>query len=186
MKRTQILAGFLVALLIIAPSCGTSDSIKSLLLTEQGASSGGFFNLAGQDGTVQLKVFAVYNSGKQIDVTTKATWAVTPVGCATTASDATFLCPGEPGAQAPNQLPPYGPTTVPINATGLMTGIVGLCTWTDALDKTKNPPAPANPPQWLYTGFYQTTASYRGFTTQPVAIGVGVTASDNASGCGPS
>lgn len=185
MKRTQILAGLLVALLIVAPSCGTSDSIKSLLLTSQGASSGGFFNLAGQDGTVQLKVFAVYNSGKRIDVTTKATWAVTPVGCATTASDSTFLCPSEPGAQPPYQLPPYGPTTVPINGTGLMTGIVGICTWTGALDHTKTPPVPFSPTQWVYTGYYQTTASYRGFSTQPVAIGVGVTVSDDVSGCGP-
>lgn len=181
MKRTQILAGFLVALLVIAPGCGTSDSIKSLLLTEQGASSGGFFNLAGQDGTVQLRVLAVYNSGKQIDVTNKATFTVTPVGCAYASGVA-----GYPNCAGGGSLPPYGPTTVPINATGLMTGIAALCTWQDALDTTKNPPVPINPPVWLYTGFYQTSASYRGFSTQPVAIGVGVLSSNAPTGgCGP-
>jgi hypothetical protein len=172
-KRTQILVTLLVAaLLIMTPSCGTSDSIKSLLLTSPGASNSGFYNLAGQDATLQLKVYTVYNSGKQIDVTNAVTWSVVPTGV----------------DQSGAALPAYGPTTVPINTTGLMTGLAEICTWVDAINNASSPPAPANPPIWEYTGFYQTSASYRGFTSQPVAIGVGVVASTNSpiGGCGPS
>jgi len=172
-KRTQVLATLLAATLsIIMSGCGTSDGIKSLLLTSTGTSSGNFFNLAGADGTLQLKVYAVYNSGKMIDETNASTWTVTTVG----GSD-------NPGGA----LPAYGPDTVPINSTGLMTAIIPLCTWTDATDNTKSPPAPANPPVWLYTGYYQVTATYRGFTSQPVAIGVGSLTSTNSpvGGCGP-
>ena len=172
MKRIHILATFLVLTLLMTPSCGTSDSIKSLLLTSTGANNSGFYNLAGQDATLQLKVYTVYNSGKQIDVTNRVTWSVVPVGV----------------DQNQVALPPYGPTTVPINSTGLMTGIVGICTWVDPINNSVTPPAPANPPNWEYTGFYQTTASYRGFTSQPIAVGVGVAASNTSpiGGCGPS
>ena len=171
MKRTNFLAALLVAVSLISTGCGNSDSIKSLLLTATGASSGSTFNLAGQDGQLQLTVFAIYNSGKRIDVTTASTFTVVNVCC----------------DQNGNNLPPYGPTTVPINATGLMTAIAPLCTWTDAVVTTATTSAPANPPQWEYTGFYQTTANYRGFISQPVAIGVGVTASKSSpvGGCGP-
>jgi len=171
-KRIHFFATVLLsAVALLTTSCGTSDSIKSLLLTSNGANNNGFYNLPGVDSTLQLKVFAVYNSGKQIDVTSASTFSVMPTGT----------------DQDGISLPPYGPTTVPINKTGLMTGIVAICTWTDALDTTKNPPVYANPPIWEYTGYYQTTASYRGFTSQPVGIGVGVVASKVSpiGGCGP-
>ena len=183
MKSTKVLATILGAALLASSGCGVSDSIKSVLLTSSGANNNGFYNLPGVDATLQLKVFAVYHSGKQIDITNDVTWNVTPVGCATATdgSNTGALC-GLGGT-----LPPYGPDTVPINKTGLMTGIVGLCTWTDAIDNAKIPPAPANPPIWEYSGYYQTTASYRGFTSQPVGIGVGVVADPNSpiGGCGP-
>lgn len=175
-KRSKGLATLLIAALVILSGCGTSDSIKSLLLTSSGANNNGFYNLPGVDATLQLKVYAVYNSGKMIDETTEATWAVVPTG-----TDQNF-----------NPLPPYGPDTVPINKTGVMTGIAQLCTWTDAIvttgTGTSATTGPANPPIWEYTGYYQTTASYRGFTSQPVGIGVGVVASNNSptGGCGPS
>jgi len=178
-KSTKFLATILGAALLASSGCGVSDSIKSLLLTSSGANNSGFYNLPGVDATVQLKVFAVYHSGKQIDVTNDSTWNVTPVGCATAAdgSNQGALC------SLGGTLPPYGPDTVPINKTGLMTGIVGLCTWTAVLDPTTG--KPVTPASWEYTGYYQTTASYRGFTSQPVGIGVGVVASPNAPGCGP-
>ena len=172
MKRTKILVTILAGVFLMSTGCGTSDSIKSLLLTSNGANNNGFYNLPGVDATLQLKVFAVYNSGKMIDVTDASTWAVTPTGT----------------DQDGFSLPPYGPNTVPINKTGLMTGIVQICTWTDAIVTTNGKAAPANPPIWQYTGYYQTTASYRQFTSQPVGIGVGVVASNNSptGGCGPS
>ena len=193
MKRTRIFTALLAAaLLLIATSCGTSDSLKSLLLTSNGTNNSGFYNLPGVDATLQLKVFAVYHSGKMVEVTNDSTWNVVPVGCASTAENASYLCP-VPASQT-STLPPYGPDTVPINKTGLMTGIVQMCTWTDALVQTTSGcpngqstcQIPASPPIWLYTGYYQTTATYRNLTSQPVGIGVGVTASDDFAGCGPS
>lgn len=180
MKRTLFFATlFLTAAALLTTSCGTSDSIKSLLLTSGSGSASNFFNLAGQDGTIQLKVFAIYNSGKQIDVTTMSTWNVTPTGCLSSGD------PTNPCGSTPAALPAYGPDTVPINKTGLMTGIVSICTWIDPIDATTG--KPANPPTWEYTGYYQTTATYRNFTTQPVAIGVGAAVvQTGVSGCGPS
>ncbi|MGA8443253.1 MAG: hypothetical protein WB762_01865 [Candidatus Sulfotelmatobacter sp.] len=177
MKRTNILAALLVALSLISTGCGSSDYVQSVQLTTTGASSGGFFNLVGADGTLQLAAFAVYHSGKAVPVTDSVTWTVTTVGT---------------DANSGNPLPPYGPTTVPINSTGLMTAIVPICTWQDQVVTTGTgssaTTAPANPPVWVYTGYYQVTATYNGMASQPVAIGVGSATSDNSpvGGCGPS
>jgi len=178
-KRTLVFATLLLAATaLLSTSCGKSDSIKSLLLTSTGANNSGFYNLPGVDATLQLKVYAVYNSGKQIDVTTMSTFSMVPTGCVFS-GDVNNPCGGA--------LPDPGPDTVTINKTGLMTGIAQICTWLDAIDNTKTPPAPANPPIWEYTGYYQTTATYREFTSQPVGIGVGVVASNSPTGgCGPS
>jgi hypothetical protein len=166
-KRKPILTMFLGVAALVMTSCGTSDSIKSVLLTSTGANNSGFYNLAGADSTLQLQVLAIYNSGKQIDVTNAvSTWTVTVVGADNTNT----------------ALPPYGPTTVPINTTGLMTDIYPLCTWVDLPLS-----APATPPNWAYTGYYQVTATYRQFTSQPIAVGVGsLTSNAPTGGCGPS
>lgn len=174
MKRTfTVLALFLAAIALLSTSCGTSDFIKSVQLNGSGDSAGGTFNLPGVDAALQLKVWAVYNSGKQIDVTNAATWTVTPQG---TQQD--FTTP----------LPAYGPTTVPISASGLMSGIADICTWTDAKNTTVTPEAYWNPPVWEATGYYQVTATYRNFTSEPIGVGVGVAASNTSpvGGCGPS
>jgi hypothetical protein len=179
-KRTNILAAVLVALSLITTGCGTSDYVQSVQLTTIGASStnatssttgastGGFFNLVGADGTLQLEALAIYHSGKTIPVTNSVTWNVTEVGV-----------DGNTG----NLLPAYGPTTVPINSTGLMTAIEALCTWID-LPVSK----PSTPAEWAYTGYYQVKATYKGMLSQPIAIGVGSEVSGNspAGGCGPS
>lgn len=181
MKRLSFVALFLAAIALLTTSCGTSDSIKSLYLTSTGANNSGFYNLAGADSTLQLQVLAIYNSGKQIDVTNASTWSVTPQGCVFQGD------PTNPCGNSPVALPPYGPTTVPINTTGLMTGIVPICTWLDELNTTVTPPVAWSPPVWAYTGFYQVTATYRNFTSQPIAVGVGVTGSNSPTGgCGPS
>ena len=178
MKSTKTLATLLAAVLFASTGCGVSDRIKSLLVTSTGASNSGFYNLAGVDSTLQLKVFAIYHSGKQIDVTNDSTWSMVPTGCVFS-GDLNNPCAGP--------LPAPASDTVTINKTGLMTGIAAICTWEDLIDTSKTPLAPANPPIWAYTGFYQTTAKYREFTSQPVGIGVGVTESNAPTGgCGPS
>jgi len=172
----------LAAIALLTTSCGTSDYLESLTLTSNGASAGGFFNLAGVDGTIQLVLTANYHSGKTVDVTNNAIWTVVPEGC---------VFSGDPTNPCAGSLPAYGPNTVPINSTGLMTGIVPICTWMDAVVTTGTGSSattgPANPPIWEYTGYYQVTATYRNFTSQPVGVGVGVAASGDSpvGGCGP-
>ena len=175
-KRTRILTALLAALAFISTGCGTSDYLESLTLTANGASAGSTYNLPGVDATLQLVVIANYHSGKNVIVTNDSAWTVVPVCC----------------DQYKAQLPAYGPNSVPISKTGLMTAVVDMCTWTDAIVTTGSgssaTKAPANPPIWEYTGYYQTTATYRNFTSQPVGIGVGSQASINSpvGGCGPS
>jgi hypothetical protein len=57
-------------------------------------------------------VTANYHSGKTVPVTESVTYTVTPSGIDSR---------GGP-------LPPYGPNTVPITATGLMTAVGIMCT----------------------------------------------------------
>jgi hypothetical protein len=172
-KRIAISFLLLAVIAFLTTSCGTSDYIKSVSLSANGASAGGSFNLPGVDATVQFTVTANYHSGKTINVTNNSTWTVTTVGC-------TFVPPNNTCA---SPLPPYGPTTVPISTTGLMQGIEQICTWVD-LPGTNG--QPQNPPAWAYTGYYQVVATYRQFTTNPVGVGVGVAESNSPTGgCGP-
>jgi hypothetical protein len=165
-KHTKILIAAVAALLLVATGCGTSDYVQSVQVTATGTATGGFFNLPGIDGTQQLIVNAVYHSGKTVPVTSESTFAVTAVGV-----DANY---GDP-------LPAYGPTTVPIDTTGLMTAVESLCTWKN----TANPPT--GTPVWVFTGYYQVTATYKGMVSQPLAMGVGSQTSDSSEvgGCGP-
>jgi hypothetical protein len=119
-KRISFVALFLAAIALLTTNCGTSDYLETLALSSNGANAGGFYNLVGADGTLQLVVTANYHSGKMIDVTNNSTWNVGTVCC----------------DQNGHQLPTYGANTVPINSTGLMTAIISLCTWTDAIETT--------------------------------------------------
>jgi hypothetical protein len=185
-KRTNILAALLVALSLISTGCGVSDSVKSITVSSQAATTGGFYNLAGVDGTLQLVVTANYHSGKGVVVTNDSTWTVTPFGTIYSVGPG----PGSGNVAPGGALPAYGPDTVPISPTGLMTAIVPICTWEDQLVTTGTGSsavtAPATPPIWLLDGYYQVTATYKGMTSQPVGIGVGVASSNSPTGgCGP-
>jgi hypothetical protein len=181
-KSTKILSTILAAVLISTTGCGVSDSIKSIQLGANGSTSGGSFNLSGVDDTLQLTVVAVYHSGKQIDVTNDSTFAVA------VAPDSTYEYTADPtDYPAPGALPAWSPSIGTISKTGLVTGIAQICSWTDLIDGSKTPPAPFNPPEWAYTGYYQVTASYRQFTSQPIGVGIGVATSNSPTGgCGPS
>jgi len=175
MKRTSAVLALLVAAVsLLSISCGTSDYVKSLTLSAAGATSGGTYNLNGVDGTLQLTVTANYNSGKTLDVTNASTYTVTTQGVDQTGA----------------ALPAFGPTSVTINSTGMMTTIEDICTWQDILVQSSptTPPAPASPPIWALLGYYQVTATYRNFTSQPIGVGVGSATSTNSpdGGCGPS
>jgi hypothetical protein len=160
-KRTNILAALLVALSLISTGCGTSDYVQSVQVTSS------FTNLAGADSTVQLTANEVYHSGRTVPVTNSVVWTATPFGQDANTGDA---------------LPTDGPLIAPINATGLMTAVdPDMCTW----NNIANPPT--GTPVWVYTGYYNVTATYNGMVSQPVAIGVGAetSASSEVGGCGP-
>jgi hypothetical protein len=182
-KRISFVTLILIAIALLSSSCGTSDYMQSIQLTSTGGTAGGFYNLAGVDGTLQLQVLAVYHSGKMIDVTNNSTFTMTPVGSIFTTADATY--------PAGSAVPAAGPNTVTINPNGLMTGLAQICTWEDGFTTTTTNGVTTitydNPAVWEYTGYYQTVATYRGFTSQPVGVGLGI-AESNApgGGCGPS
>jgi hypothetical protein len=188
-KRSKLLAATLAtfslitigALFLTSTGCGVSDSIRSIQLGANGATSGGSFNLSGVDDTLQLSVMAIYHSGKQINVTNDSTFSVA------VAPDSTIYSSADPEDFPVGALPPFAPAVATISKAGLMTGIAQICTWYDLIDTTKTPPAPSNPPAWVYTGYYQVTATYRHFTSQPIGVGVGISTSNSPlGGCGPS
>jgi len=171
-KRTKLLAALAVGVLLMTSGCGVSDSIKSITLTTSGNAVGGTYNLAGVDGTLQLTVTANYHSGKTEVVTNDSTWSVTPLCCL---------------QDQVSPLPPFGPGNATISPTGLMTIIQDVCSWQDAMNTTVTPNVRWNPPVWELTGYYQVTATYRNFSSQPVGIGVGSATSVTSpvGGCGP-
>jgi hypothetical protein len=165
-KRTSILTAFLVALALISTGCGTTDYLESVTISAAGATPGGTYNLPGVDATLQLQVSANYHSGKSVNVTNGVTYTVTTQGV---------------DANSGNSLPPYGPTTVPINTTGLMTAVEYLCTWQNTATSATAPPV------WVLTGNYNVVANYRGMASPPIGVGVGseVDSSSLSGGCGP-
>jgi len=167
-KRTHILAGLLIAFSLLSSSCGTGDKIGSVSVTAIGV-SGGFVNIVGLGGTIQLKVTANYTSGKQIDETNFATYEVTAQGY-----DNNFG-PIAGALQAP-------PNTLTINNTGMVTSVdPAVCTWVSTTGDPKTP-------GWAYTGDYMIVAHYRGFSSQPIFIPISSAASAQSGmqgQCGP-
>jgi hypothetical protein len=172
-KRTSILATLLIAISLFSTSCGTGDKIGSVAMQVVGSGTG-TVNLAGLGGTLQLQVLAVYTSGKQIDETNFATYTVTPEGFYWTYDNA-----GNELAQVTMPAPPQGIT---LNKTGMLTAVdPGICSWVN-LGSSSTSAA------WAFTGDYMVTATYRGFTSNPVFIPVASAASgaNNTNGaCGP-
>jgi hypothetical protein len=170
-KHTRILAALLGVLTLLTTSCGVGDKIGSVSVSAAGA-TGGTINLVGLGGTIQLHVTANYTSGKQIDETNFATYTVVPEGVYTTYSG------GVASGTVPLSSPPQ---TLTINKTGMVTAVdPAICTWVNL--------GTLQTPAWAYTGDYMITATYRGFTSQPIFIPLASAASgqSNTNGaCGP-
>jgi hypothetical protein len=172
-KRTSFFVSLLfVAVVLLSTSCGTGDKIGSVSMTVGGTT--GTVNLAGLGGTLQLQVNANYTSGKFIDETNFATFAITPEGYVQN-----YDSGGNPSTQSAMPTPPLGIT---IDKTGLVTAVdPGLCTWVNL--------GTLATPGWAYTGYYKIVATYRGFSSNPVFIPLASAASgqNNTNGqCGPS
>jgi len=166
-KHRTLLAVFLTALAVLGlSSCATTNHLQTLTMTATTpALTGGFFNLQGEGGTLQLKVWANYSDKGTLDVTNQSVYTiiVTP----TNSQDAF-------GFQLPNP-----PNTVQLDKTGLLTAVTPFdCTWVDT--------GTADKPAWFLSGSYQITATYKGVTSQPVYVGVASSAGDNSSGNNPS
>jgi hypothetical protein len=169
-KRTRIMAALVLVLPLIATGCGTSDYVQSITLSAaSSATSGGFYNLVGIGGTLQLVVNANYHSGKSIPVTDSVTYTVTPQG--TDVNTGASL--------------PAPPNTMLLDTTGLLTAVdPAACSWADVGTSTTA--------SWVLTGSYQVVATYKGIPSQPVFIGIASSAGSNAASnnstlaCGPS
>lgn len=170
MKRSTLSASLACALLVFSMlGCGTSsNSLQSIVLTEANPSqtAGGFFNLVGEGGTLQLVATGTYSSGKTKVLTNVVTWNVVPDG--TDFNGVPLLAP---------------PETVQFNPTGLLTAVDPfVCSWTDL-----NQPADSNPPAWFLSGSYKVVATFQGVASQPVYIAVASSSGNGpASACGPS
>jgi hypothetical protein len=162
-KYSRILAALLGALSLFMSGCGTSDKIANVSMTVNGTT--GVVNLIGLGGTLPLAVHANYTSGKWIDETNYAKYTVTAMGIDVNSGQA--LQPS--------------PATLAVSSTGVITATdPAVCTWVNLGTSTQQ--------AWAYQGWYEITATYRGFTSEPVYIPVASAASiaSNTNGqCGP-
>jgi hypothetical protein len=164
----------LATLPFLTSSCGNSDKIASVSISAVNSSGAetGTINLEGLGGTIQLQVLANYTSGKFVDETNYATYTITAEGYYTDYS-------ANPAQNYPMPTPPL---TVTINNTGMVTAVdPAICSWYNY--------GTTQTPGWYYTGWYEITATYRGFTSQPIDIPV-ASAGNGQQGqngqCGPS
>jgi len=141
--------------------CGGSNKLQSITLGIGG--TGGFFNLAGIGGTLQLKATGNYSNSKTKDLTNVVTYAVVPEGV-----DSTGAALNPP------------PMTVTMSPTGLMTAVEpAVCTWENLETDTTKPPV------WALSGSYKVTVSFQGVTSQPIFVAVASAALPTGA-CGPS
>jgi hypothetical protein len=170
-KRTSILATIVVAISLFSSSCGTGDKIGSVSLQVVGDGTG-TIDLYGLGGTLQLQVLSNYTSGKEIDETNFATFTVVAEGYYTDYST----------SPSTNVTMPTPPQTITINNTGMLTAVdPGVCSWISTTGDVSTP-------GWAFTGWYEVTATYRGFTTNPVYIPLASAASGQPGmegECGP-
>jgi hypothetical protein len=169
-KRSTILGVLMLATLpFLTSSCGNSDKIASVSISSAGET--GTINLYGLGATMQLQVLANYTSGKWVDETNYATYTVTAEGYYTDWS--TNI----------NYPMPTSPLTLTVNNTGMVTAVdPAVCSWQSAIQNNTGNTG------WAYTGWYEITATYRGFTSQPIDIPVASAANGQpteSGQCGP-
>jgi hypothetical protein len=169
-KRTTFLTAFVSLLAICLSSCG-SDSLRTIELSASGSNSGGFFDLKGEGGTIQLTATGHYAYGPSRDMSNRVTFTITV--------DAPNGIPGTDIYGQPLPTPPY---TVMVSKTGLLTAVdPWVCTYVDV--------GTASQAAWALTGSYKIVASFGGITSQPVYVGVASQAGPGgppANGaCGP-
>jgi hypothetical protein len=152
---TALACGLLIFSLL---GCGTSNKLQSITLGASlinGApskSQPGFFTLEGNGGTIQLQAIGNYSSGKTHDLSNVVTYTmvVDPIN----------------NVDAFGNPLPAPPQTAQISPSGLVTAVdPATCSWVDVSpDPTKF--------AFFYSGDYKVTATFQGFTSQPLYIPV--------------
>lgn len=161
MKGTSILAGLTAVLVFSLLGCGgpAVGNLKTVTLSAAPST-----NLVGEGGTVQLSVFANYNTGATKPIANGMTFTVTPTG--TDDTGAALLTP---------------PNTITVNSTGMITAVAPfVCSWVDT--------TPTNTTAtWFLSGSYQIVATFKGVASQPVFVSLASAASSTnpAGKCGP-
>ena len=165
--RTKLFAALLSALSLLGLlGCGQTNHLQTITLSAAG--SGGFFNVKGEGGILQLVATGNYSNSKTKVLTHVVTYTMTPNGFVNDGSN-----------------PPATPLTAlsgTISTTGQVTAVAPfVCTWHDA-----EPDITANKPAWVLYGSYQVVATLEGVTSQPLFVGVASAAGDGpSSACGP-
>ena len=152
MNRKTFIAALGCALLATSLlGCGGSNKLQTITLTS--GANGGFFNLQGIGGTLQLKATGNYSNSKTHDLTNVVTYTIIVDPVNNVDAFANLL------------LSP--PQTITLSNTGLLTAVdPATCTWIDMEpDSTKDP-------SWLLSGDYMITATFQGITSQPIFVGV--------------
>ena len=167
MNRKTLFAALTCGLLIFSLlGCGTSNKLQSITLQASSingvpvTTQSGFFSLQGNGGWIQLQAIGNYSSGKTFDLTKQATYnvIVDPAHGVDAFGNALL-----PPCQAPCQVSGQG--TAEYSVTGLITAVEpATCTWVDV--------GPLATPSWFYSGDYEVTVTFEGFTSQPVYIPV--------------
>src|SRR4030081_2931025 len=138
-KRKTLFAALACALLVFSMlGCGTTNHLQSITLSAKASTTtGGFYNLVGEGGTLQLVATGNYSSTNHHDLTNVVNYSVTPIG--TEVNNGTALA-------AP-------PNTITLSPTGLLTAVTPfVCTWEDVSpDPTKF--------AWFLTGSDTITAT---------------------------
>ena len=168
MNRKTLFTALVCALMTLSLlGCGTTNHLQSIQLSKSATSETQMngLNVPGISTTLQLYVWGNYSNGKaKLLGGTGASFqiALDPIN---------FL--DAFGQVLPNPFSGTTPQVLQLSPTGLITGIdPAVCTWVDVAGII--PPATtAPPPAWALSGSYNVTATYGGFTTPPVNIGVG-------------
>jgi hypothetical protein len=169
-NRKTLFAALACALLVFSMlGCGTTNHLQSIQLSTSASTETpmGGLNVPGISSTLQLYVWGNYSSGKTKLLHGEA------VAYQIVLDPDNFLDAHGNVLPAPfTNTTPAQPQVLQLSPTGLITAIdPAVCTWVDVAGII--PPATtAPPPAWAQSGSYDVTATYLGFTTPRVNIGV--------------
>jgi hypothetical protein len=152
--------------------CGTTNHLQSIQLSTSSAheTTMSSLNVYGMSTTIQLYTWGNYSSGETKLLTGEG------VAYQIVLDPVNFY--DAYGNVLPDPLPtPTTPQVLQLSPNGLITGIdPPVCTWVDVAAITVADPTPV--PAWAESGSYDVTATYDGFTTPPVNIGLATAIGD--------